>query len=76
AQARYQAGVDDHLRYLDAQRNAFSAWLQPRANTDRRFSVLVDENFLADPELDDQANLTFATGGGAYMEVPAIQGGL
>ncbi len=24
AQARYQAGVDDHLRYLDAQRNAFA----------------------------------------------------
>jgi len=24
AQARYQAGVDDHLRYLDAQRSAFA----------------------------------------------------
>jgi len=24
AQVRYQAGVDDHLRYLDAQRNAFA----------------------------------------------------
>jgi multidrug efflux system outer membrane protein len=25
AQARYQAGVDDHLRYLDAQRSAFAS---------------------------------------------------
>ena len=31
AQARYRAGVDDHLRYLDAQRSAFaseSAWIE------------------------------------------------
>jgi tetratricopeptide (TPR) repeat protein len=40
----------------DAGRNAFSAWNRTGANTERRFSVLVDENFLADPALGDEAN--------------------
>jgi hypothetical protein len=52
-QQLYKAAIAPALTH-DAGCNAFSAWNQPRANTERRFSVLVDENFLADPSLDDQ----------------------
>ena len=50
----YDAAIAPAVTH-DAGRNAFSAWNQPRANTERRFSVLVDENFLADPALGDEA---------------------
>ena len=39
----------------DAGRNAFSGWNDTPHGTERRFSVLVDEDFLADPTLDDEA---------------------
>ena len=50
----YDAAIAPAVTH-DAGRNAFSAWNQARANTERRFSVLVDENFLADPALGDEA---------------------
>jgi len=50
----YDAAIAPAVTH-DAGRNAFSAWNQPRANIERRFSVLVDENFLADPALGDEA---------------------
>lgn len=50
----YEAAIAPALAHV-AGRNAFTAWNQPHANTERRFSVLVDESFLADASLDDQA---------------------
>ncbi|MBI2926927.1 MAG: TIR domain-containing protein [Verrucomicrobia bacterium] len=49
----YDAAIAPALAH-DAGRNAFSAWNNSPAKTERRFSVLVDENSLADPSLDDQ----------------------
>lgn len=42
SQARYRAGVDDHLRYLDAQRNDFANQISLIEVSTQRQSSLTD----------------------------------
>lgn len=57
AQARYRAGVDDHLRYLDAQRNDFTSQ-----------SAAID----ADTQRQIALATLFRALGGGWPETPAL----